>query len=106
MSDSRKHHDHLVAQATDRGRLIELGWLALRAELLPFDTPVDQVKQARMCYLAGAQHLWASLLSFLEDGSEPTMQDLQRMAKVSAELEAFAAWLKAERTSRSRRAAP
>jgi hypothetical protein len=47
-------------------------------------------------FYAGAQHLWGSLMSGLDDDREPTEQDERRMALIDAELEAFAERLAAE----------
>ena len=43
--------------------------------------------------MAGAQHTFASVMTMLEPGDEPTAADLSRMDKIAAELEAFKAEL-------------
>lgn len=79
----------LMRRATDDGRLIEAGWLALRLAAVPPDAPQLQVDEMRNAFFAGAQHLFASIMGVLDEGSEPTAADLRRMDLISSELEAF-----------------
>jgi hypothetical protein len=54
----------------------------------------------RMAYMAGAQHLFASMLGMLDPEPEETPSDMRRMDLIQAELEAFAKELEL-RVSRS-----
>lgn len=54
-----------------------------------------QVREARMTFMAGAQHLFSSIMTILDPGDEPTEQDLNRIALIAAELDAFSEELKA-----------
>lgn len=82
--------DNLVAgiatKLANDGKLIEAGWVALRVQL-PKDTPTAQLADMRLAYLAGAQHLFASMMGSLDAGAEPTAADLRRMDLIHAELE-------------------
>ena len=81
--------DALVKQMADDGRLIEMGWIAMRRTVVPFDAPPVQVSEMRMAYMAGAQHVFASMMSFLDPGEEPTERDMMRVEQIHNELEAF-----------------
>jgi len=45
----------------------------------------------RQAFMAGAQHTWASIMTMLEEGEDPTAADLGRMEKIQVELDVFAA---------------
>lgn len=79
----------LMKKASDDGRLIEVGWLSLRLASLPPDAPQVQIDEMRNAFFAGAQHLFSSIMSILEPGSEPTDADLRRFDLINSELEAF-----------------
>jgi len=81
--------DPLVKRLSDDGRLIEMGWIALRRMAVPPDAPDIQVSEMRMAYMAGAQHLFASMMGFLDPGEEPTDTDMRRIELIHRELEAF-----------------
>lgn len=87
--------DQFTKDLVDKGQLLEAGWVALRHMTLQ-DAPEIQIREMRKAYFAGAQHLWASLFGFMEDGEEPTPNDLRRMEMVQVELEAFTDSLKRE----------
>lgn len=72
----------------DDGKIVESGWAALRHLLGP-QTPEIQVSEMRKAYFFGAQHLFASMMSVLDDGAEPTEQDLRRLDLIDKELKAF-----------------
>lgn len=83
----------LTRRLTDEGKLIEAGWAALRAMWVHPDAPDHQVAELRQAFMAGAQHTWASLMTALDPGADPTTADLSRMDKIQRELDAFAAEL-------------
>jgi hypothetical protein len=72
-----------------QGRVIEGGWLALKALWLDPASPPDQVKDLRWAYMAGAEHLFTSIMVIMDDYIEPTEADLQRVDRIASELEAF-----------------
>jgi hypothetical protein len=91
-SQRRKRLQEAVEQATkeltDKGLLIEAGFASL-AMMAFANAPADQVKFAREVFFAGAQHVFASIMSFLDEGEEPTADDLRRMSQISEELDRF-----------------
>ena len=75
----------------DQGRLLEAGWLGYRSRVAPPQASVTQIEETRRAFMAGAHHLFSSLLMVLDPGaSEPTPQDMQKMALIEHELHAFA----------------
>lgn len=87
--------ERLTRTLADEGKLIEAGWVALRLQAIPLDAPAVQLTEMRMAYMCGAQHLFSSIITMLDPGSEETPGDLQRMDLINAELEAFGEELKA-----------
>lgn len=85
----RAHLDRLTRELTDSGKLIEAGWVGLRIACELIDAPADQLREMRMAFFAGAQHLFGSIINVLEPGEEPTDKDLQRMDLIHTELDAF-----------------
>ena len=86
----------MMAQLTDEGRLIEAGWMSMKCMALPPDASEMQIHEMRKAFFAGAQHLFASILSILDTGSEATGKDIERMANIHQELENFCDELKNE----------
>lgn len=89
---TREFLETLSQRMADEGKLIEAGWVAMRA-LYPMDD--DQVDDMRMAYMAGAQHLFASITSMLDPDEEPTAADMRRMDMIAFELNAWRAEVKA-----------
>ena len=81
--------DELTKKLIDDGRLIEAGWQALRISAIPHNTSEVQIKEMRKAFFAGAQHLYASILSFLEPGTDETPNDMRRMELLDKELRQF-----------------
>jgi hypothetical protein len=86
--------EQLSRRLADEGKLIEAGWVALRIQCVPHDAPALQLQEMRLFYMAGAQHLFASIMSILEPGVMETENDLRRMDLIHKELEAFEKELK------------
>jgi hypothetical protein len=99
MSELTNAEALLLAQFTKRlsddGQLIEAGWQGMKAMVLR-DAPEVQVREMRKAFFSGAQHLFASIAGFLEEGDEPTANDMRRMEMIHVELEAFVDSLKRE----------
>jgi hypothetical protein len=75
---------------TDKGLLVEAGFAAML--VLVYPEGLDPARQAELrdVFMAGAQHLFGSITgSLLDDGAEPTEDDLRRMDLINSELEAF-----------------
>ena len=89
MDDRQKLAAALARELADEGKLIEAGWIALRVVSMPADAPEIQISEMRKAFMAGAQHLFASIMGILEPGEEPSEKDLKRMDLIHAELEAF-----------------
>ncbi len=86
-SDLQRLHDELA----DSGKLIEAGWIGMRMACSLENAPTDQMREMRMAFFAGAQHLFGSIMTILEPGDDPTKNDLRRMDLIDAELKAFIA---------------
>lgn len=91
--------DNLVTgvarQLADDGKLIEAGWVGLKLAAIPKDAPQVQVDEMRLAFMAGAQHLFASIMGILDPGAEPTDADLRKMDLIAAELDKVRAELAA-----------
>jgi hypothetical protein len=85
----REYLARLQRQLADDGRLIEAGWVAMRLLTLPADTGPAQLHDMRMAFMAGAQHLFGSIMTILDPGTEETPADMRRMDLIDAELAAF-----------------
>lgn len=85
----KKYLERLTTELTDSGKLIEAGWVGLRVACDLIDAPADQLREMRMAFFAGAQHLVGSIMTVLEPGDEPTDKDLQRMSLIHTELDVF-----------------
>lgn len=85
----RSHLKRLERELADKGKLIEAGWIGLRLAAVPDDAPAVQLEEMRNAFFAGAQHLFASIMSVLDPGEDPTTADLTRMSNIQDELDAF-----------------
>lgn len=86
---------HIGKQSADDGKLLEIGWLAYEATCIPPGTAPERMKEMRLCYFAGCEHLFSMIMGILDPGSEPTARDLSRMAKISAEVDFWRSVLEA-----------
>ena len=80
----------ISSAAADRGSLMEIGFAAFVATANP-SIPVQDLRQWRDAYFAGAQHLWAGVFEVLDEAREPTDRDLRRMELIAHELETWRA---------------
>lgn len=85
----------ITKHLSDQGRLVEAGFAALRHLVIPRDAPPIQVEDMKMAFMAGAEHLFSSVMGILDPGSEPTERDLKRMELISNELDEWRDKLKA-----------
>ena len=85
----RQFLEQLSRKLADEGKLIEAGWVALRVQAIPLNAPAVQLQEMRMAFMAGAQHLFASMLGILDPGLEETPADMRRMDLIHKELAAF-----------------
>lgn len=89
MTDYEREMTDLGRKLADDGKLIDAGWVGLRKVWLPADAPPEQVTELRKAFMAGAAHLFTSIMNVLDDDREPTEADLRRMDQIDKELEAF-----------------
>ena len=81
--------DEVTKKLVDEGKIIESGWVLLKMQVIPENAPQVQLDEMRMAFFAGAQHLFGSIMSALDEDKEPTEADLERMSKISDELDQF-----------------
>ena len=85
----RAYLERLSRDLTDKGKLIEAGWISLRIACELEDAPKIQLEEMRNAFFAGAQHLFSSIMTILDPGADPTDKDLERMDLIDKELRAF-----------------
>lgn len=81
--------ERLSRELTDKGMLIEAGWVSLRIAAIDPKASPSQLTEMRMAFFGGAQHLFASIMTILDPGEEPTDKDLERMDLIRRELDKF-----------------
>lgn len=86
---ARRTAEAVTNRFASDGMLIEGGWAALCAVWVPRDAPPEQIKDLRWAFMAGAEHLFSSIMTTLDPGSEITDEDLRKMELIQAELDAF-----------------
>jgi hypothetical protein len=87
--NTEKIGEQLTKKLVDDGKVIEGGWVGFVLACKLEDAPQHQLDDMRRAFFGGAMHLFSSILSFLEDGHEPTDKDMDRMSAVSDELVRF-----------------
>lgn len=78
-------------EAIDQGLLIEAGWRGFTAMAMPAAASQVQRDEMRNAFFAGAHHVFASILTLLDEGDEPTASDHRVMERIESELDAFLA---------------
>lgn len=71
----------------DRGKLIEAGFAAFAHYVIPKDAPPVQLREMRLAFMAGAEHVWSSVMNMLDPGEDPTTADLRRMDLIQREMD-------------------
>lgn len=87
---SQRIHDMLAKGLLDNQLLVKGGFALFRAQIIPVDAGQVQVDECRIAFYAGAQHVLACIMAGLDEGIEPTEDDLKRMEYLEAELDAWA----------------
>lgn len=87
----RAYLERLTRELTDKGALIEAGWVGFRLAVVTPSAGAVQLQEMRLAFFAGAQHLFASIMSILDPGEEPTDADMARMDSIKVELDKFLA---------------
>lgn len=90
----RQFLEQLSKRLADEGKLIEAGWIGLRIAAVPLNAPPIQLEEMRNAFMAGAQHLFSSILTIIDPGEDATPDDMRRMELIANELEAFGEELK------------
>ena len=91
----RQYLEMLSRKMADEGKLIEAGWVGMRLACIPGDAPAVQLAEMRFAFMAGAQHLFTSMLTILDPDDEPSEADMRKMELIDAELQAFGKELEA-----------
>lgn len=96
MTDTSKIIDpevikQISIKLADEGKLMEVGWLSLRLACDLHDAPPDQLREMRMAFFAGAQHVFHTIMTIMDDDHEPTNDDMRRVSLINDELTAFIA---------------
>lgn len=89
MTNVEQRAKELMKAAMDAGKIIEAGFVGLRILAIPANATPAQVQDMRMAFMAGAQHLFSSILCVLDPGTDATEADLRRMDLIHDELEAY-----------------
>jgi hypothetical protein len=85
----RQYLEMLSRKMADEGKLIEAGWVGMRLACIPDNAPAVQLAEMRFAFMAGAQHLFTSMLTILDPDDEPSEADMRKMELIDAELQAF-----------------
>lgn len=89
--------DETASQLTkaliDDGKLIEAGFVAFANLVIPKDASPTQQREMRLAFMAGAEHVWSSVMNVLDEGEEPTADDMRRMDAIQTEIDAWRAKL-------------
>lgn len=81
--------ERLSRDLTDKGLLIEAGWVGYRLAVMSPDAPAIQLEECKLAFFAGALHLFQSIMTIMDPGEEPTAADLMKMSLIHEELEKF-----------------
>jgi hypothetical protein len=79
----------LTKELINKGQLIQAGWVGFRYSAIPENAPDFQVEDMRNAFFAGSQHLFASIVTILDPGDEPTENDTKVLDSIHSELMAF-----------------
>jgi len=92
----RELMEAIIRELIDEGRIIEAGFASYKIAVMNPNAGTDQIIETRRAFFAGAQHLFASIMSVLEPGSEPTNNDMHRITQIHEELNRFIVELKSK----------
>ena len=78
--------ERITRDLVDQDKLLEAGWQLYR--LLCLKVPPHEARDdLREAFLAGAEHLFSSMIVMMEPGTEATENDLRRMDTINVELD-------------------
>lgn len=85
-----KIYEQAASEATkiliDQGKLIEAGFALFAEYVIPKDASPGQKTDIQLAFMAGAEHLFSSIMTILDPGEEPTEADMRRLHLISEEL--------------------
>jgi len=81
--------ERLERELTDKGLLIEAGWVGYRLAVISPNAPPIQLDECKLAFFAGALHLFHSLMTIMDPGEEPTEADVNKMDLIDKELQKF-----------------
>jgi hypothetical protein len=68
---------------------IDAQWQSYR-EILPAEAEHAQILETKRAFFAGVLSMWNAVMGpLLDEGEEPTPADMQRLAEIQEELDAF-----------------
>jgi hypothetical protein len=76
----------ITKKFTDEGRLIEAGWAAFAHLVIPKDASPGQYSDMQFAFMAGAEHLFSSIMATLDPGTEASDADMRRMDLIHTEI--------------------
>ncbi len=77
----------LIKELADKGKLIEGGFAAFAHYVIPKDAPPVQFREMQLAYMAGAQHVWSSVMNIFDPVEEVTDADIRRMDLIQREMD-------------------
>lgn len=78
----------LGRELADRGRLVEAGFVIFAHAVISPTAPEVQREEMRLAFMAGAEHVFSSMVNMLEGDDEmPTEADMRRMELINKELD-------------------
>src|SRR6516162_530034 len=83
----------ITKELTDKGKLIQAGFTLYTHYVIPKDASSTQVAECLFAYMAGAEHLFDSIMNIMEPGEEPTEADMRRMDLIHNKIEEWRAKL-------------
>jgi hypothetical protein len=85
----------LTKEFADKGRLIEGGYAVFEHLVIAKDAPDIQKSEMKLAFMAGAEHLFSSIMATLDPEAEPTMADMHRMNLIQKEIDEWRAKISA-----------
>ncbi|PWJ81530.1 hypothetical protein C7441_11062 [Pseudaminobacter salicylatoxidans] len=90
MTPIQTEAENLTHKLADEGLLIKAGFVGYMAACFPTEQPSDmQRRELEQAFMAGALHLFSSIMVFLDGGEVPTARDLRRMGLIDTELREY-----------------
>lgn len=77
----------ITKELTERGKLVEAGFAVFANFVIAKDAPPLQLSEMRLAFMAGAEHVFSSIMNMLDPEDEPTEADLRRMDMIHKELD-------------------